>query len=96
MNFEVWLTLKLYLTFKLWFTFELWLTFELWFTFDYGWGDRQTDTNRQTHRHINTVTRPGLTAGPSENKSHTGDHSTSQHVNIQRCNNNIIPPIKTE
>ena len=32
---------------------------------NYGWGDKHTDT--QTHRHINTMTWPGLGAGSSEN-----------------------------
>ena len=32
---------------------------ELWFR-----GDKHAD--KQTHRHINTMTRPGLGAGPSE------------------------------
>ena len=33
-----------------------------------GGADRQTDrqTDKQTHTHINTMTRPGLGAGPSE------------------------------
>ena len=40
---------------------------------NYGWGDRHThththtQTNAQTDRHINTMIRPGLRAGPSEN-----------------------------
>ena len=35
---------------------------------NYGWGDRHTHTHtdRQTDTHINTMTRPGLGAGPSE------------------------------
>ena len=33
------------------------------------YGDKTTKkhTHKQTHRHINTMTRPGLRAGPSEN-----------------------------
>ena len=38
---------------------------ELWVNMNYGWGDRQSNT--QTDRHISTITRPGLGAGPSEN-----------------------------
>ena len=36
---------------------------------NYRWEDKQTDkqTNRHTDRHINTITWPGLRAGPSEN-----------------------------
>ena len=30
-----------------------------------------THTNRQTDRHINTMTKPGLGAGPSENINQT-------------------------
>ena len=41
--------------------FELWVSFELRVG---GQTDKQTD--RQTHRHINTMTQPGLGAGPSE------------------------------
>ena len=33
----------------------------------YGWGDSQTDT--KTCRHINTMTRLGLGAGPSEKQT---------------------------
>ena len=51
---------------KPWLTSELWLIFELWVR-----GDKQIkrETDRQTNRHINTLTRPGLRAGPSENIS---------------------------
>ena len=32
-----------------------------------GWGGQaHRHTDRQTHRHINTMTQPGLGAGPSE------------------------------
>ena len=36
---------------------------------NYGWGDKHThrQTDRHTGTHINTMTRPGLRAGPSEN-----------------------------
>ena len=33
---------------------------------NYGWGDRQTQKNTQTDKHINTMTWAGLGAGPSE------------------------------
>ena len=46
--------------------------YELCVKINYGWGgqtnthtDRQT--NKHTYTHINTMTRPGLGAGPSEN-----------------------------
>ena len=41
--------------------FDLWVTFELQVG---GQADRHTDT--QTDTHINTMTRPGLGAEPSE------------------------------
>ena len=48
--------------------YELWVRFmckyELWVNTNYG-EDRQTD--KQTDGHINTMTRPGLRAGRSEN-----------------------------
>ena len=34
---------------------------------NYDRGERQTNTHTQTDRHINTMTQPGLRAGPSEN-----------------------------
>ena len=39
--------------------YELWVNMNMW-----GQTHRQTD--RQTHRHINTMTRPGIVAGPIE------------------------------
>ena len=63
-TFDLWLTFGLWLTFESWLTLELWLTFELWVTLEL-WVGRPT--NRQTHRHINNMTWPGLRAGPSEN-----------------------------
>ena len=58
------MTFELYLIFfKLRLPFELWVTFELWVK-----GDKHT--NRHTHTHINTITRPGLRAGPSEKFTH--------------------------
>ena len=38
-------------------------------TFELQVGDKQKDTQarKQTHTHINNMTRPGLGAGPSEN-----------------------------
>ena len=44
------------------FAYELWVNMNIW-----GQTDRHTQTDRQTHRHIITMTRPGLGAGPSEN-----------------------------
>ena len=64
-----------------WLTFELWLTFNFGWLFNYVWllnnvdfwimggeTDKQTKkTDKDTHGHINTITRPGLRAEPSEN-----------------------------
>ena len=73
-DFELWLTSESWLNFDLWVTFELWLNFELWLTFElWVGGGTSTQANTQTHRHINTMTRPGLGAGPSENML-TVDH----------------------
>ena len=43
--------------------------YELWVNVNCWWGDRQThrQTHTQTDRHINSMTRPGLGVGPSEN-----------------------------
>ena len=39
---------------------------------NYGWvgGQAHRHTDRHTHRHINTMTRPGQRAGPSEKFTH--------------------------
>ena len=39
--------------------------YELWVNLDGGGGQ----TDRQTHRHLNTMTQPGLEAGPSEEEN---------------------------
>ena len=51
-----------------WFMGDFWIIGYSWIMGDFsimGEGDR--DTNRQTKRHINAMTRPGLRDGPSEN-----------------------------
>ena len=48
--------------------------YELWVG-----GQTNTQTDRQTDRHINTMTRPGLGAGPSENPAY-GQHSALSYV----------------
>ena len=48
---------------------ELWVRFmckyELWVNMNYGWGDRQSHTETHPDTHINTMTQPGLGAGPT-------------------------------
>ena len=44
--------------------------YKLWVNNSYGWGYRQTHRQtdeKQTQTHINTMTRPGLGSGQSEN-----------------------------
>ena len=48
---------------------------------DEGWGDTHTQIHKQTHRHNNTMTRPGLGAGPSENRIETS--LDTQILNLQ-------------
>ena len=48
---------------------------ELW-----GWGQTHMHAHRQTHRHINTMTRPGLGAGPSENLGMIGSQFSTNHL----------------
>ena len=70
-TFELWMTHELWVTFKLWVTLELWLTLESWVAFElevtFQLWMRGGQTHKHTHRHINTMTGPGLRAGQSEN-----------------------------
>ena len=61
---ELWMKIILFM-----FKSELWVNTR-WFMFKSElWvrGDRGTDKHARTHTHINTMTRPGLGAWPSEN-----------------------------
>ena len=44
--------------------------------------DRHTHTHKQTDRHINTMTRPGLGAGPSEKHMGRGQHETYKQTDM--------------
>ena len=70
-EFELWVSFELWMTFELLVTFELWLIFLIMGDFSIMGEGAQTDrqTNRQTDTHINTITRLGLRARPSEKGS---------------------------
>ena len=63
--------------------YELWVRFmceyELWVKTNYG-GGTDTRTHKQTERHINTMTQPGLGAGRSENQETPRNPAISSHV----------------
>ena len=44
---------------------------KLWVKIIYGRGVTDTQTDTQVDKHINTMTRSGLRAGPSENMNQT-------------------------
>ena len=43
--------------------------YEIWVNMNYE-GRTDTHADKHTDKHINTITRPGLGAGPSENLNH--------------------------
>ena len=51
--------------------------YELWVDVNYRRGD--THTNKQTHKRINTITRPDIGAGPSENYVMGGNAAYGRH-----------------
>ena len=65
--------------------------FDFCVNLNYGWiwnigehtGDRHANrqTDRHTHRNINTITWPGLGAGPSENKHINININIRHHIN---------------
>ena len=58
--------------FEPWVTFELWVSFEIWLTFELQVGGQtEKQTDKHTHRQINTMTRPDLGDGSSENMLNT-------------------------
>ena len=48
---------------------ELWVNTRLFMSKSELWVKRDRQTDKHAHRHIDTMTRPGLGAGPSEKSS---------------------------
>ena len=58
--------------------------YELWVNMNYWWGGQtNTRTHTQTHRHINTMTGPGLGAWPSESHANGANIGLTPQILIK-------------
>ena len=75
---DFWIMVNFWIMGDFWILGDFWIMGDLWIMVDFPiTGGESTQTNKQTHRHINTMTPPGPGAGPSKNDKNT------KHLNAE-------------